>query len=53
VPPTRTRLSLSVRVSLAVTQHVDLTLALMNAFDRNYGIHGCGVDAPGPVSSHA
>jgi hemoglobin/transferrin/lactoferrin receptor protein len=39
--------SVNLRAGLALTPHVDVTLALMNAFDRNYRIHGSGVDAPG------
>jgi hemoglobin/transferrin/lactoferrin receptor protein len=39
--------SLNVRAGLVITDHLDITLALMNAFDRNYRVHGSGVDAPG------
>jgi outer membrane receptor protein involved in Fe transport len=39
--------SFNVRAGLALTEHVDVTLALMNAFDRNYRVHGSGLDAPG------
>jgi hemoglobin/transferrin/lactoferrin receptor protein len=38
---------LNVRGGFAVTQHLDVTAALMNVFDRNYRVHGSGVDAAG------
>ena len=40
-------LSLNFRASVPVTKHADITLALTNALDRNYRVHGSGVDAPG------
>ena len=39
--------SLNVRAGIALRENVSLTLALMNALDRSYRIHGSGVDAPG------
>jgi outer membrane receptor protein involved in Fe transport len=39
--------SLNVRAGLEITDHLDITLGLMNAFDCNYRVHGSGVDAPG------
>jgi outer membrane receptor protein involved in Fe transport len=39
--------SLNVRAGLEITDHLDITLGLMNAFDRHYRVHGSGVDAPG------
>jgi outer membrane receptor protein involved in Fe transport len=39
--------SLNLSSSLALTDHLDLALALTNVFDRNYRVHGSGVDAPG------
>jgi outer membrane receptor protein involved in Fe transport len=30
-----------------LNDYLDSSLALMNAFDRNYRVHGSGVDAPG------
>ena len=39
--------SVNVRAGLRVADHFHFTLGLMNAFDRNYRIHGSGVDAPG------
>jgi hemoglobin/transferrin/lactoferrin receptor protein len=40
-------LSMNVRAGVAVTDYFDLNLALMNILDRNYRVHGSGVDAPG------
>jgi hemoglobin/transferrin/lactoferrin receptor protein len=39
--------SVNLRAGVTITDRVDLTFALMNAFDRNYRVHGSGVDAPG------
>ena len=39
--------SLNVRAGLALTDHLDVTVALMNALDRNYRVHGSGLDAAG------
>ncbi len=44
---TRGFVSVNLRSSLALTERIDLMLALMNVFDRNYRTHGSGVDAPG------
>lgn len=38
---------INLRAGLAFTRHLGATLALMNALDRNYRVHGSGVDAPG------
>jgi hypothetical protein len=40
-------LCLNVRAGLALTRHLDVTVALTNALDRNYRVHGSGLDAPG------
>ena len=37
----------NLRSGLVITRHLNATLALINAFDRNYRVHGSGVDAPG------
>lgn len=39
--------SLNVRGGLRLAERVTLNAALMNFLDRNYRIHGSGVDAPG------
>ena len=39
--------SVSVRAGVSLTDYLDVTLALSNALDRNYRVHGSGVDAPG------
>jgi outer membrane receptor protein involved in Fe transport len=39
--------ALNVRAGLTLTRDVNATVALMNALDRNYRVHGSGVDAPG------
>jgi iron complex outermembrane receptor protein/hemoglobin/transferrin/lactoferrin receptor protein len=39
--------SLNIRAGLAPRENLRVTLALMNVLDRNYRIHGSGVDAPG------
>jgi hemoglobin/transferrin/lactoferrin receptor protein len=39
--------SINLRAGLAFTRHLGATLALTNALDRNYRVHGSGVDAPG------
>lgn len=39
--------SLSLRAGLSLARHLDATVAVMNLFDRNYRVHGSGVDAPG------
>jgi hemoglobin/transferrin/lactoferrin receptor protein len=38
---------LNFRSGLVVHENITLTLALMNFTDRNYRVHGSGVDAPG------
>src|SRR5262245_954679 len=40
-------ISLNLRGSVAIAENVSLNLALMNFLDRNYRVHGSGVDAPG------
>ena len=37
----------NLRSGLAITRNLNATLALINAFDRNYRVHGSGVDAAG------
>jgi hemoglobin/transferrin/lactoferrin receptor protein len=37
----------NVRVGLTITGRLRATLAVMNLLDRNYRVHGSGVDAPG------
>ena len=39
--------ALNFRAGFALADRLTVTLALMNALDRNYRIHGSGVDAPG------
>ena len=39
--------SINVRAGLALTRHLTATFGLVNALDRNYRVHGSGVDAPG------
>ncbi|MGH9936905.1 MAG: TonB-dependent receptor plug domain-containing protein, partial [Blastocatellia bacterium] len=39
--------SLNLRGGVAIAENVSLNLALMNLLDRNYRIHGSGIDAPG------
>lgn len=39
--------ALNFRGGLIVHENITLTLALMNFTDRNYRVHGSGVDAPG------
>jgi outer membrane receptor protein involved in Fe transport len=44
---TRGFVAVSVRGGLTLVDGVRVTLGLSNAFDRNYRVHGSGVDAPG------
>ncbi len=39
--------SLNFRSSVAISENISLNVALMNFLDRNYRVHGSGVDAPG------
>ena len=39
--------SVNLRAGLALTDHLDANLALMNVLDRSYRVHGSGVDASG------
>lgn len=39
--------SLNLRGSIAISEYLSLNLALMNILDRNYRVHGSGLDAPG------
>ncbi len=39
--------SLNLRGGIAIAENVGLNIALMNFLDRNYRIHGSGLDAPG------
>ncbi len=39
--------SLNLRSGIAISENVSLNMTLMNFLDRNYRIHGSGVDAPG------
>jgi outer membrane receptor protein involved in Fe transport len=38
---------LNLRAGLTITRYLNATVALMNVLDRNYRVHGSGVDAPG------
>jgi len=46
-PHTPGFLSVNLRAGFAIVRHLDVTVALMNALDRNYRVHGSGMDAPG------
>lgn len=37
----------NLRAGLALTRYLNATVAFANALDRNYRVHGSGVDAPG------
>lgn len=39
--------SFNLRGGIAIAENVGLNLALMNLLDRNYRVHGSGIDAPG------
>jgi outer membrane receptor protein involved in Fe transport len=39
--------SVNLRAGIVMTENISLNLALMNLLDRNYRIHGSGVDASG------
>lgn len=39
--------SLNLRGGIAITENVSLNVALRNLLDRNYRVHGSGIDAPG------
>lgn len=39
--------SVNLRAGLSITDQLGVNLALMNILDRNYRVHGSGVDAPG------
>jgi hemoglobin/transferrin/lactoferrin receptor protein len=39
--------TVNLRAGVRLTDYLDVTLALTNALDRNYRVHGSGVDAPG------
>jgi outer membrane receptor protein involved in Fe transport len=39
--------TLDLRAGAAISDRVDLNLALINVLDRNYRVHGSGVDGPG------
>ena len=39
--------SVNLRAGVNLTDYLDVTAALTNALDRNYRVHGSGVDAPG------
>jgi hemoglobin/transferrin/lactoferrin receptor protein len=39
--------AINLRAGLTFTPHLSATLGLMNALNRNYRVHGSGVDAPG------
>jgi len=42
-----TCLLFNLRGGIAIAENVSLNLALMNLLDRNYRVHGSGIDAPG------
>jgi hemoglobin/transferrin/lactoferrin receptor protein len=39
--------TMNLRGGIAISENVSLHLALMNLLDRNYRVHGSGLDAPG------
>jgi len=39
--------ALNLRTGIAISENVGLNMALMNFLDRNYRVHGSGLDAPG------
>jgi hemoglobin/transferrin/lactoferrin receptor protein len=39
--------TMNLRSGIAVSENISLHLALMNLLDRNYRVHGSGLDAPG------
>jgi outer membrane receptor protein involved in Fe transport len=37
----------NLRAGFTISRHLNATVALINVLDRNYRVHGSGLDAPG------